>query len=125
MNNYDLEAKERWGETAEYKEYAEKTANHSASKKQETNAGLMGVFAKFAECKQSGFAPDSSEAKALVEQLKEYIAQNYYRLTDQMLGILGQMYVEDERYKNNIDKNGCGTAVFVFKAIENYIKEKL
>ena len=119
---YEVEAKRRWGETDQYKEYAEKTANHSAGKKQETNTGLMDVFVKFSECKKSGFAPDSDKAKALVEELKDYITQNYYTCTDQMLGVLGQMYVEDERFKNNIDKNGVGTAAFVFGAIESYIK---
>ena len=122
---YEVEAKRRWGETDQYKEYAQKTANHSADKKQETNAGLMDVFVKFAECKKSDFAPDSDEAKALVEELKAYLTQNYYACTDQMLGVLGQMYVGDARFKNNIDKNGEGTALFVFGAIENYVKGKM
>jgi hypothetical protein len=32
------------------------------------------------------------------------------------------MYVADERFKNNIDKHGTGTAEFVSKAIEIYCK---
>lgn len=29
MNNYDIEVKERWGETDAYKEHAEKTAGYT------------------------------------------------------------------------------------------------
>ena len=34
----------------------------------------------------------------------------------------GQMYVADERFKTNIDKNGNGTAEFASRAIEAYVK---
>ena len=33
---------------------------------------------------------------------------------------LGSMYVMDERFKNNIDKYGSGTAEFVNEAIKVY-----
>jgi hypothetical protein len=32
------------------------------------------------------------------------------------------MYVLDERFQENIDQNGIGTAAFVASAIENYTK---
>lgn len=42
--------------------------------------------------------------------------------TDEILKGLGEMYVSDERFKNNIDKaGGIGTAEFTAKAI-NCIK---
>lgn len=41
MNNYDLEVKQRFGETDVYKEYAQKTANYSKDKFQEIIDGLM------------------------------------------------------------------------------------
>ena len=37
---------------------------------------------------------------------------------------LEKMYVDDERFKNNIDKYGDGTANFVSKAIEVFCDEK-
>ena len=57
----------------------------------------------------------------LVKELQDYITENYYTCTNEILAGLGQMYVADERFKANIDKNGDGTAEFVSKAIENYI----
>lgn len=118
---YETEAKKRWGETDAYKEHAEKTANYTADKWQEVNDGLMSVLAKFAECMQNGNTADSGEAQALVNELQNYITDNYYTCTNEILAGLGLMYVADERFKTNIDKNGNGTADFVSKAIENYI----
>ena len=120
MSNYDIEVKKRWGETKAYKEHAEKTADYTADKWQEVNDGLMSVLAKFAECMQNGNTADSKEARALVIELQEYITKNYYTCTNQILAGLGQMYVADERFKNNIDKSGDGTAEFISTAIKVY-----
>lgn len=119
---YEVEAKQRWGETDAYKEHAEKTAKYTKDKWQAVNDGLMIIFTKFAECKNNGNTADSDEAQALVKELQNYITENYYTCTNQILAGLGQMYVDDERFKTNIDKNGNGTADFVSKAIEIYGK---
>ncbi len=120
MTNYDLEVNRRWGETDAYKEHQEKTANYTNDKWQKINDGLMTIFAKFAECKQNENTADSNEAQALVKELQAYITDNYYTCTKQILASLGQMYVADERFKTNIDKNGDGTAEFVWEAIKIY-----
>lgn len=120
MTNYDLEVKQRFGNTDAYKEHAEKTANYTAYKWQEVNDGLMSVLAKFAECMQNDNIADSAETQALVKELQDYITENYYTCTKEILAGLGLMYVADERFKNNIDKNGNGTAEFISEAIKIY-----
>ena len=122
MNNYDIEVQERFGNTDAYKEYEQKTANYSKDKWQTVNDGLMRVFTKFAECMQNGYTADSDDAQALVKELQNYITENYYTCTKEILAGLGLMYVADERFKTNIDKNGNGTTEFVSKAIEIYCK---
>ena len=82
----------------------------------------MVIFAKFAECMNNDNTADSNEVQTLVKELQDYITKNYYTCTKQILAGLGQMYVADERFKTNIDKNGNGTAEFVSQAIENHIK---
>ena len=82
----------------------------------------MVIFAKFSECRNNGNTADSDEAQALVKELQDYITENYYTCTNQILAGLGQMYIADERFKNNINKNGNGTADFASKAIEIYCK---
>ena len=117
---YEVEAKQRWGETDAYKEHAEKTAKYTKDKWQAVNDGLMVIFAKFAECMNNGNTADSDEAQALVKELQNYITENYYTCTNQILAGLGQMYVDDERFKTNIDKNGNGTATFISESIAHY-----
>ena len=121
MQNYDIEVRERFGNTDAYKEHEQKTADYTKDKWQDVNDGLMAVFTKFAECKKNGNTADSDEAHLLVKELQNYITENYYTCTKEILASLGLMYVADERFKINIDKNGDGTAEFVREAIESYI----
>ncbi len=121
MNNaYDTEARERYGNTAAYREHEQKTKNYTKDKWTEANDGLMAIFAEFAACKDSGASADSAEAQALVSKLQAHITANYYTCTDEILAGLGKMYVADERFKKNIDKYGEGTAEFVAEAIDVY-----
>jgi hypothetical protein len=84
----------------------------------------MAIFAEFAERKNNGFDAKSPEVQSLVVKLQEYITQNYYTCTEEILAGLGQMYVADERFKKNIDKYGEGTAEFAAGAIEIYFRGK-
>ena len=120
MNNYELEVKERFGDTVAYQEYEKKTANYGDDKWQDVNDGLITVFAKFAECMNNGNTSDSDGTQALVKELQDYISENYYNCTKEILAGLGQMYVADERFKSNIDKHTPGIAEFVAKAIKIY-----
>jgi len=123
MKNYETEARERWGNTDAYCEHEQKTKNYTKEKWAEANDGLMAIFAEFAVCKQSGADADSNEAQALVAKLQEHITANYYTCTDEILAGLGKMYVADERFKKNIDKNGDGTAAFAADSIEVYCRK--
>ena len=122
--DYVTEARERWGNTDAYREHEKKTKNYTKEKWAEVNEGLMAIFAEFAERKNSGFDANSPEVQSLVVQLQEYITQNYYTCTDEILAGLGKMYVADERFKKNIDKYGDGTAEFASAAIEIYSRGK-
>ena len=117
---YEDEAKQRWGDTEAYKESRAKTADYSKDKWNDVLGGLNGVFAEFAACKNCGESTDSDTAQRLVKKLKDYITAHFYHCTNDILAGLGQMYVCDERFKKNIDSHGEGTAEFVSKAIKIY-----
>ena len=124
MKNYETEVRERYGGTAAYREYEQKTRNYAKEKWAEANDGLMAIFAEFATCKDSGASADSTQAQALVAKLQAHITANYYTCTDEILAGLGKMYVADERFKKNIDKYGDETAEFASEAIALYVEEK-
>lgn len=121
---YKNEVEERWGETEAYKEYTEKTESYNDERWNKLADGMNSIFAEFSLCVKSGDEPDSAEAKRLVEKLQNYITANCYKCTDEILAGLEQMYMLDERFKNNIDKQGEGTAKFVSEAITNLLNEK-
>ena len=114
---YEDEAKQRWGGTAAYREWEQKAPASDAA------AGLMAVFGEFAAVKAAGHTPDSDTAQRLVKMLQDYITANFYHCTEDILAGLGQMYVGDERFTNNIDSHGEGTAEFVAEAIKIYCKK--
>ena len=123
INDYESEARARWGNTAAYCEHEQKTKNYTKEKWAEANNGLMAIFAEFAACKTSGASADSAEAQALVAKLQTHITENYYTCTDEILAGLCKMYVADERFKKNIDKYGEGTAEFAAEAIAVYCRK--
>ena len=117
MKSYETEARSRWGNTDAYREHEQKTKNYTKEKWAEANDDLMAVFAEFASSKNSGTSADSVDVQTLVAKLQAHITANYYTCTDEILAGLGKMYVDDEQFKKNIDKNGDGTAEFAAQAI--------
>lgn len=87
FEKHKTEARERWGLTSAYKEYAEKTKDSSQQKWTGLAEGLDRIMAEFASC------------------------------TDEILAGLGRMYVADARFKKNIDRHAEGTAAFICEAI--------
>ena len=122
FEKHKAEAKKKWGNTAAYKEHTEKTRDYSKQKWNDLASGMDAIMAEFATAMKTGAAPDSSEAQGLVQKLQSHISENYYHCTREILAGLGQMYVADDRFRNNIDKHANGTAAFICQAITAYCK---
>lgn len=119
---YAEEAKHRWGDTDAYKEFERKTADCSEEKRNDINSGMNAIIAEFADALKNGLSPESETSQSLVKKLQTYITDNYYTCTDDILNGLGQMYVADDRFRTNIDKNLNGTAKYMSEAINLYCK---
>ena len=121
MDEYTKKAKEQWGQTAEYKEYEEKVKNKSMVAKKESWENLMQIFAEFGKMKEK--EAGSEEVQLQVKKLQNYISQNFYECSKEILSGLGKMYASGGEFTENIDKaSGEGTAVFVGEAIEIYCR---
>lgn len=120
MDNYNLEVKERFGNTEAFKEYEARSENYTEEDFSNAGKGMDAIFRKFSECKAEGNGPHSEKTQALVKELQKYITDNFYTCTDKILGGLGVMYIFDERFTKNIDKHGEGTAEFASSAIDIY-----
>lgn len=119
---YKNEVKEKWGSTDAYKEYSDKTKGYSKEKFDLVGEEMNLVMAEFAVCMKNGDAISDVSVQLLVKKLQDYITENLYVCTKEILSGLGKMYVLDERFKSNIDKNGDGTARFISEAIDFYCK---
>ena len=110
-NTFYEEAKERWGGTAAWKEFEKRSGSA-----EDAADGLMKLFARLGGLKT--LPPESDEAQAAVADIQRYITEHFYVCSDEIFAGLGEMYVSDERFKNNIDKaGGIGTAQFARDAI--------
>lgn len=117
---YADEVKARWGNTAAYKESEEKASKMTKSEKQSALEGMEFIMSEFSEAMKKGFTPESENAQSLCKKLQQFITDNFYTCTKEILAGLGEMYVLDERFRANIDKNGEGTAEFIRDALRIY-----
>jgi hypothetical protein len=115
---YAKEVEELYGNTDAYLESEKKTNSYNKEKWQEIDKECNGIFKAFAD--NIDKTPDSKEVQELVKEWQSFITAKFYNCTNEILKCLGLMYVEDERFKKNIDKNGEGTAEFISKAILFY-----
>lgn len=76
----------------------------------------------FADCR--GLSPESEEVQELAARWQAYISSSYYDCTDEILEGLGLMYTSDERFRQNIDRFGEGTAELMSQGIACYVRNK-
>ncbi len=119
IDEYAAKAKASWGKTDAYKEYELKSTGRSKEKQQKINIEMMHIFAEFGRIKEQ--SPDGKEATGLAKKLQDFITDNFYTCTNEILQGLGKMYAGGGDFTANIDKaGGEGTAEFANKAIQAY-----
>lgn len=115
---FAAEVKEKWGGTAAYQEYLKHEQDGSVG----DHGDLMNYFAELGKMKR--LAPDAPEVQAAIHHLQQFITDHFYTCTPEILAGLGEMYLADERFRENIDKvGGEGTAAFVSRAIAMYCRK--
>ncbi len=118
-NNYEEEARERWGDTAVDEANAKKD-RWTKGEKQKMEKELEDTFKRLAKIRH--LAPDSEEAQAAIEQWWEYLNKIGSYSLDAFKG-LGEMYVADNRFTNNIDQFGEGLATFMCEAMRIFAEQ--
>ena len=119
MDEYAAQAKENWGKTDAYKEFEEKSKDWTEEMTGNIAKDMMRLFVEFGEMKV--LDPSNEKVQAQVKKLQDYITENFYNCTTQILSGLGQMYAAGGDFTVNIDNaGGEGTAEFCNKAIQIY-----
>lgn len=119
IEEYAKQAKKQWGNTAEYKEFAEKARSRGKEENQAMTEQFMKLFAELGKLK--GLSPEAAEVQSHIKGLQDFITGNFYTCTKDILFSLGQMYAGDGEFTANIDRTGGeGTARFAAEAIRIY-----
>lgn len=111
-NPYEQEARERWGDEA-----VDRANQKAAQMTQEDQQRINDLYFHLASIRH--MAPDSEEAQAGITEWYRLL-QSFGTYTPEMFRGLGQMYVADERFTQNIDKFGEGLAQFMCDAMGIY-----
>lgn len=119
LDEYAAQAKAAWGDTDAYKEYEQKSKDMTKEQQKAIGVKMMELFVEFGQMKEKD--PQDADVQQQVKKLQEYITENFYTCTKEILACLGKMYNGGGDMTENIDTaGGAGTAVFVAKAIEIY-----
>ncbi len=121
IDEYAARAKDSYGKTPEYREFEEKTKGRTKEETRKLSGEMMALFTTFGELRS--LPPHSEEVQSQVKKLQNFITEHFYTCSDQILQSLGEMYVADGEFTENIDRaGGDGTAQFVREAIRAYCK---
>lgn len=117
-SKYEKEAEERWGHSEEYKESARRTKKYGKAdwtqiqqESGEVYQGLVSVMDR---------DPADPEVQEWVRKWHEQINKWFYQCSTEVFRGLGDMYVADQRFTENIDKYATGLAAFMKEAMHVY-----
>ena len=117
IDEYARQAKASYGQSAEYREYEQKSAGRTREQELSLGAGLMEILSAFGGMQD--LDPAGEVARTQVEKLQAYISEHFYTCSDSILLGLGHMYAGGGAMTENIDAaGGPGTAEFAWRAIE-------
>jgi hypothetical protein len=110
------EAEERWGDNAQWAQYAERAAARTPEDWRRIAAETDALHAEFAAACRAGAAPGSGEANALVERHRVLFSA-YFDCTHAMHVCLGRTFAGDPRFAAYYDGFAPGLAVWLRNAI--------
>jgi DNA-binding transcriptional MerR regulator len=119
FDDYQAEAEQRWGQTAQWKESERRKKNYGRDDWVRIKAEGEAVEKALADAFRAGLAPDSAEAMDAAEQHRLHVNRWFYECPPAFHRNLGDMYVSDPRYVATYDESfGLpGLAAFCREAI--------
>ena len=115
---YAEEARSRWGSTQAWAESRRKEETRTAEEQTAMQEEMNDIFRAFAALRDQDPADDN--VQQLVADWQNWITRWCYQCDREILAGLGEMYTADERFTQNIDRFGAGTAAFLSRAIAIY-----
>ena len=115
-SEYEDEARERWGHTEAYRESARRTAEYGEREWQQIRAEFEEIVRSFAGLLAAGQPATGEAARAVAERHRRHITRWFYPCSPGMHRGLAEMYISDERFKQNYERQAAGLAAYVHDA---------
>ena len=121
LDEYTAQAKASWGDTPQWKEYESKWAGRPKGDEDAMGERLMELFVPFGRMAAEDADPSCEEAQMQVAVIQEFITENAYTCTNEILAGLGRAYGSGGDFTRNINEAcGAGAAEFAAAAVEEY-----
>jgi DNA-binding transcriptional MerR regulator len=114
---YEDEARKRWGHTAAYAEAGRRTKAYGKAQWEAIKAEAEEITRLFSASLERGIPPEEAAVLDLAERHRQHIDRWFYPCTPEMHANLGRMYVTDERFAANYEKVRPGLAAYIRDAI--------
>ncbi|MFS1511504.1 MerR family transcriptional regulator [Chengkuizengella sp. SCS-71B] len=113
---YAEEAKQKYGES--YEKTIQKTKNYTKEDWKNITEEANHIYSTIAS--RMEFGPEDEQAQKAIHEWRQHITKYYYECTIDTFRGLGDMYVADVRFTNNIDKHKEGLAEFMKQVMHIY-----
>jgi DNA-binding transcriptional MerR regulator len=112
-DQYEDEARERWGHTDAWKQSKQRAASYTKDDWKRIQAEADDLGQRFVALMQAGTPATSAEAMDLAEEHRQQITRWHYDCSYEIHRGLGEMFVADHRFTENIDKAAPGLAAYM------------
>jgi hypothetical protein len=117
LNEYEQEAKERWGDTDAYRQSTSRTSKYTKDDFAAAKVDQEAATELFVTAFGNSYSVTSPQAQAAVVAHRAAISKWFYECSVEMQKNLALMYVEDHRFKAYYDGRVRGLAQYVHDSI--------
>lgn len=122
-NPYEEEARRLWGDETVDKSNAY-ISSLTVEEKESIAKGMDNLFNQLASIRNEN--PASETAQKAMEEMYRHFNKNFgYQYTPEAFAGVGQMYITDTRFTENVDKYGEGLSKFLAEAMKIYAESQI
>ena len=114
---YQEEARERWGDTEAWRQSQQRTSQYTKADWQAIKAEADGINARLVEALQAGEPAHSPAAMDAAEAHRQHITRWFYDCPAEMHANISEMYVSDPRFAKTYEDMAPGLAQYVRDAV--------
>lgn len=111
------EAKQSWGESPEFSQAAKRTKKYGPAEWTQIKREANAIFSEAAQLMKKNVEASDERVQELVVEHRTHIHRWFYDCSESMHATLADLYENDQRFAQNIDKHGEGLTAFWCEAV--------